>query len=173
MSSEDIGRKLWEKHGATVLQHSVSFVMAPSGFGKSQMLRYGVKINHGLYIGSDTNLFDGSILENIELSDQFGNIDYQQFISDIRYPLDEKLENINEKLSTGQKQRIVFLRSLSTLADLVVFDETISGLESELIDKLVFLCCQISVQERKKFVFVIHNYIPKLRSVKLLKLYET
>ena len=164
-----LGKTLWDQHENQLLSNCLNLIEAPSGFGKSLMLKYGAKKLNGLYLDDRAELFDGSLNENINLGSKplkFPNY----LLEDIQFDFDEDIRDINEKLSTGQRQRVVYLRSITTETNYIFFDETISGLQSSKISELISFTSKLFKNSERKIFYVIHNYIPENDLINTLRI---
>ena len=137
----------------------MTLIYAPSGFGKSVFLKHVAQEKGFAYCDSRPQLFDGSVFENINLG--VTSVEFpHELVSDITFGPDEYINDINRTLSTGQKQRICFLRSLQAKSPFIFFDETLSGCQAELADK----CIKYAIENTKssksgqKLVMVLHNF---------------
>lgn len=168
---ENLGESIWEVNRSKIIDRKIVQITAPSGFGKSLMLSAAAKDLDAFYIGSSPTLFDGSIAENIFLSTP-PNQSYFEFFPEVRFSMTEHIERINEVLSTGQKQRIAFLRSLRSTANYLLFDETLSGNQSPMIDSLLAFAIRNNkiCKTEKNLVFVCHNYQSKMDCIEVVEL---
>lgn len=167
----NLGEDLWERHEQELLSNFLTLIEAPSGFGKSLMLKYGAKKLNGLYLDNNAELFDGSLNENINLGGDPLEIP-DHLLEDIQFDFDESIYDINDKLSTGQRQRVLYLRSITAETKYFFFDETISGLQSSKIDGLIAFTSEILKTVDKYFIYVIHNYSPGTDHINTIKLEE-
>ena len=113
------------------------------------------------------------VCENIKLGDNIFEFPHE-LLSDIPFALSEHIDDINRTLSTGQKQRICFLRSLQANSPFIFFDETLSGCQAELVEK----CIEYAINRTKssksgqKIVMVLHNFSMSLQDIGKLNLTE-
>lgn len=156
MLNYDQLEKLWTDVEARLANHTVGLISAPSGFGKSVLFKHISQKNKFLYVGGDADLIDGSIYDNIFLGSP-NRIVPSSIFNDITFAFDEPINEINSVLSTGQKQRICFLRSLNALSPFLLFDETLSGCQSSLITECVkFAITKLRTQQ--KLLMIVHNF---------------
>jgi len=167
-----MGKDLWDRHENELLSNFLSLIQAPSGFGKSLMLKYGAQKLNGLYLNDRSELFDGSLNDNINLGSsplKFPTC----LLEDIQFDFDETIYDINEKLSTGQRQRVLYLRSITAETDYFFFDETISGLQGSKINELISFTDELFRSSNKKFLYVIHNYSPNIEQINTIRLEDS
>ena len=158
MLNEDQLSVMWSSIRDNVMSSPTSLISAPSGFGKSTFLKFVSRQENCLYMDGIPKLFDGSIHDNIFLGCE-PNFDVRNVLLDIKHSFDEHISNINRVLSTGQRQRIAFLRSFYSRSRIVVYDETLSGCQNELIYNCVrsFLNFHHDASVEKHGIFVLHN----------------
>jgi ABC-type phosphate transport system ATPase subunit len=162
--------KLWTNIDARLDNNTVGLISAPSGFGKSILFKHISQQNKFMYVDGVADLFDGSIYDNIFLGAPNRSIPSQIF-NDFTFAFDEPIDDINNVLSTGQKQRICFMRSLDALSPYLLFDETLSGCQSDLITECIkFAITKLEIQQ--KLVMIVHNFTMKHENVINLNLTE-
>mgnify|MGYP000471484570 CR=1 FL=1 len=125
-------------------------IMGPNGSGKSTLLGLlsGVFYSESGtvyancekfgYIGATPLIFDSSLRENILYGNQV-NVTDEEILKELRlfntfkeessYNLDRKVDN--KSLSSGQMQKIAFMRVLLSDADTLFLDESTSNLDEE------------------------------------------
>lgn len=130
----------------------------PSGSGKSTFLKLllnQVKCAHGALARHESNLeislceqsallFPGNILFNITFNNSLASVDVQRlthvcevvrifdFIDGLEGLKDSHIDSMGSNFSGGQKQRIALARALYKKAELYIFDEATSALNTEL-----------------------------------------
>lgn len=151
---------IWDQVVPQIQDKPVTLLYAPSGFGKSVFLKHVAREKSFAYCDNRPHLFDGSVFENINLGDNAFEVPLE-LISDITFGVHEHIHNINRTLSTGQKQRICFLRTLQARSPFIFFDETLSGCQAELVHKCIdFAIEKIKTpKSAKRLVIVLHNFI--------------
>lgn len=131
---------------STVLSMLLRFYEAENGSIKIDNHEIGnIKLkdlrNNIAYVGQDTHLFDGSIIENI----RYGKFDATKdevieaaklanahdFIEGLPRGYDTKLGQRGGKLSGGQRQRISIARAILKAAPILLLDEATSALDLE------------------------------------------
>ena len=119
------------------------------------------------YVTQSTQIFYGSILENISLN--FASQDYdlkklwgaleqtqmKAFVESLPHGIDTQLGDKGAKLSGGQRQRIGIARALYRDAQLLVFDESTNALDSKTEQQL--LKAIQALKPHKTLLFITHN----------------
>ncbi|MAV56712.1 MAG: hypothetical protein CMI79_04205 [Candidatus Pelagibacter sp.] len=148
--------KIFENINSEIKKNSHTVVTGPNGSGKSTLLGLSAGLlfpqkgtvcsfsNKYAYVGVTPLIIDGTLRENI----LYGNgktiedkilIEYLEsfkvFNEDINDNLDQKISN--KTLSSGQLQKVAFIRSLLSEAEILLLDESTSNLD-EASRKLIF-----------------------------------
>ena len=131
------GHTLHEPVNLTVKPGEILCIIGASGVGKTSLLDavrgqiayHGRIDNKGELFSvyqSDNQMFPWfSIIKNFELA-KCKN--WQQWVE--KWKLDHLLHKSPRELSSGQRQRLVLIRALSTSADLLLCDEPLNNLDS-------------------------------------------
>ncbi len=87
-------------------------------------------------ITQETMIIEGTIKENILFDQRISNKEFMRIIKILKidefYEEERILKNNDQSLSYGQKQRINIARALVHKFDMVIFDEALNGLQTEL-----------------------------------------
>ena len=70
----------------------------------------------------------------------------------------ELLTRKRDELSGGQLQRVCLARALSTKPQIMIFDESLSGLEPLVQDKILDLLYKIQKQYQLTYIFISHDF---------------
>jgi len=152
----DAEKKIFENLSLEIKKNRHTVITGPNGSGKSTLLGLSAGLlfpqkgvissfsNKYAYVGVSPLIIDGTLRENI----LYGNgksfedkilIDYLEkfkvFNEDINDNLDKKISN--KTLSSGQLQKIAFIRSLLSEVEILLLDESTSNLD-EASRKLIF-----------------------------------
>lgn len=139
----------------TLHKNSHTLITGPNGSGKSTLLGLiaGVYFaNEGYvtsfsdkfgYIGTTPLIFDSTLKENLEYGN-LGKFDEKQAIEYIRYfetfkdleKISLNMEISNKSLSSGQMQKIAFIRALLSDIDILLLDEATSNLDDDSKSKI-------------------------------------
>ncbi|WP_075589924.1 ABC transporter ATP-binding protein/permease [Labilibacter marinus] len=100
-----------------------------------------------IYLGTDSLMINGSILQNIEYSGTSINPDFkEEFIQFIGLKETSHLDWVIGKdgvnLSDGQKQKVAFLRALICQPKVLILDEVFSSLDEEDVHYIIEKCKQ-------------------------------
>ena len=148
--------KIFENINLEIKKNSHTVVTGPNGSGKSTLLGLSAGLlfpqkgtvcsfsNKYAYVGVTPLIIDGTLRENI----LYGNgktiedkilIEYLEsfkvFNEDINDNLDQKISN--KTLSSGQLQKVAFIRSLLSEAEILLLDESTSNLDVESKFKII------------------------------------
>tara|TARA_B100001250_G_C19798558_1_gene789891 strand:- start:265 stop:1884 length:1620 start_codon:yes stop_codon:yes gene_type:complete len=147
---------IFENINLEILKHSHTIITGPNGSGKSTLLGliagvfysqegkvYANNKQFG-YIGATPMIFTGTLKENL----MYGNDtevddktilnylkDFDTFKEDSNYKLDKIIDN--KSLSSGQMQKIAFIRALLSNPDILLLDESTANLDEKSKD-LIF-----------------------------------
>ena len=150
---------IFENLNIDIHKHSHTVLTGPNGSGKSTILgmiaglylpqsgRTKIYSKHIGYVGVTPLVFDGSLKENLlygnknEIDDSTIQdlLDEFEFFNDETFQLNKLISN--KTLSSGQLQKISFIRSLLNDSDILLLDESTSNLD----------------EKSKKFIFNILN----------------
>jgi len=147
--------KIFEKANFQVKKNSHNLIIGPNGSGKSTLLgligglyfptdgKVSVFSDKFGFIGPNPLIFEGTLMSNI----QYGNekeIEKSQvlehlkkldtFKNDESYDLDRKITN--KSLSSGQMQKIAFIRAFLSDIDILLLDESTANLDEESSQKV-------------------------------------
>lgn len=154
-----------------------TFLDAISGFkeidqGKIQIIdrKESIKISKNLLINNfsivraESNLINGTLKENLNFGESFGDFTYLSQIikilqidkfwsQDLKF--DTKIQSFGKNLSAGQRQRILIARALSKKPKILILDEPTSNLDKESEKSIIHTINQF----RKNFITIIvsHN----------------
>ena len=70
----------------------------------------------------------------------------------------ELLTRRRDELSGGQLQRVCLARALSTKPQIIIFDESLSGLDPLVQDKILDLLYKIQKQYQLTYIFISHDF---------------
>lgn len=116
------------------------------------------------YISGDSEMFSGTIKENLELDRTYEEAEFKQALKDSEILKDiEKFENQFEtfigekgvKLSGGQKQRILIARALLRDKPIMIFDNVFNKLDNETREKI--LKKLYKKYTNKTIIFITHD----------------
>lgn len=146
-----------------ILKNTTYILSGPNASGKSTFakglvgmvpkiegnieIKTGGKIN---YIPQDTYLFEGTIFYNITIGIEKVDMGYlkkllsvtqlEKDLHSFGMSIDTIVNNDNSMLSTGQVQKIKFIRSMLSKPDVLILDEILSNMDDESQNRiLVFL----------------------------------
>lgn len=150
------------------LKEGLSFLIGPSGAGKTTVLQEIQKTYQGIYL--EDLIYQGTVLEFLGVDENSA----RSALSDVE--LDIKIYEQCQNLSSGQKKRVLLAKILTEREKIFLLDETFSGLDQELrLDLLGFLK-RMSLERNHKILYVTHymeeisekDYIYFISSAKLL-----
>ncbi|MCT3914440.1 peptidase C39 [Elizabethkingia anophelis] len=122
-------------------------------------------------VPQDTQLFNGSILENIVLEDKVNDTRLNLLLEDYGFgnfifSLPQGIETLvgeeGINLSGGQRQLLGWMRALYHEPDFLILDEPTSSLDKE---SRKFICRLISQLKATKTIFIISHYLEDLQGV--------
>lgn len=147
--------KIFEKVNFQVKKNSHNLIIGPNGSGKSTLLgligglyfptdgKVSVFSDKFGFIGPNPLIFEGTLMSNI----QYGNdkelkksqvLEHLKkldtFKNDESYDLDRKITN--KSLSSGQMQKIAFIRAFLSDIDILLLDESTANLDEESSQKV-------------------------------------
>jgi ATP-binding cassette, subfamily B, bacterial len=169
---------------------TIAFV-GPSGSGKSTLMKLlvglyrpkeGVILYNGLdetklryddlrnqigFVTQDTNLFSGTIKENLmfvnpsatedDLMDALNKAACQNLLSRAEKGLETMIGEGGLKLSGGEKQRLSIARALLRKPKLLLFDEATSALDSITEEEITYTIRDISSQGNQITILIAHR----------------
>ena len=107
-----------------------------------QSIRRGITV-----VTQEPNLFNGDLRYNIALNNETISDDeilglcravcLDDLIDSLPEKLNTKLTNLGADFSVGQKQRIAMARSIASLSEVIIFDESTTGLDGYKKKKLI------------------------------------
>ena len=115
----------------------------------------------GYNITFDYNSSTGDILR---LAKEIG---LYQFISEKAEGLDFIINEQGKNLSTGQRKKILMMRALLSDAELMILDETLSGIDQESKEKIETYLNSIT---HRSFIIISHEPLSHLKFSKTLKM---
>ena len=152
VNSEDL---IFKNLNITIPKNSHTLLMGPNGSGKSTLLglisgiyfpssgNVSVFSDKFGFIGPNPLIFDGTLLSNI----QYGNEkileetqvikylkDLDTFKEESNYDLNKKISN--KTLSSGQMQKIAFIRAFLSDIDILLLDESTANLDDNSSNKI-------------------------------------
>src|SRR5439155_8569757 len=87
------------------------------------------------------------------------------FIADKEEGLDYVINEQGRNLSTGQRKKILLLRALFSGAEIIIMDETLSGIDIESKEKIEYF---INSQTDRSFIIISHEPLYHLKFSKTL-----
>ena len=182
--SYDGYKNVIENFNYSIMYKDKVMVIGKSGSGKStlfKLLNKAYKIDKGMiyisdidindlnindyltYVSQEEKLFNDSIYNNIVL-DNDSNIDEILKITGIDEVLKNKNLNIHSvieedgsNLSRGEKQRIIVARALLKNKNIIVFDESLSGLEED--DEYKIMSNILKRFSDKTIIYISHSKV--------------
>lgn len=155
-------------------------VMGESGSGKSTIAKIIIgleKVNSGEVKIFDKDiefLFQDSynalnprmtvedlIYEPLEFSTDTDIKDKREFVLELLKQVElapELLTRRRDELSGGQLQRVCLARALSTRPQIMIFDESLSGLDPLVQDKILDLLYKIQKEYQLTYIFISHDF---------------
>ena len=100
------------------------------------------------------------IYEPLQFSTDIDIKDKREFILELLKQVElapELLTRRRDELSGGQLQRVCLARALSTKPQIMIFDESLSGLDPLVQDKILDLLYKIQKQYQLTYIFISHD----------------
>ena len=100
------------------------------------------------------------IYEPLQFSTDIDVKDKREFILELLKQVElapELLTRRRDELSGGQLQRVCLARALSTKPQIMIFDESLSGLDPLVQDKILDLLYKIQKQYQLTYIFISHD----------------
>ena len=166
--------KIFENLNASFYKNKHTLITGPNGSGKSTLLglmsgvlysqKGNVSVNSGKigYIGASPLIFSNSLRFNL----QYGNekeLDDTTLLDELKqfnffqdpkkYDLDMKIDN--KSLSSGQMQKLSFIRALLSESNILLLDESTANLDDDTKDKI------FEILDTKKITIINSTHDPK------------
>lgn len=169
------GKEIFKDFNISFNEGAITCILGPSGCGKTTLLNIIggiVKPDKGALHGLDGKCFSyifqeprllpwKTVRENIE------------FVLDIKIPISKRKEITNlllnkielsdfaeyypSQLSGGMRQRVSIARAFACKSDIILMDEPLNGLDSELKKNMVEWFAQIWKEDKRTVIFVTHD----------------
>ena len=101
------------------------------------------------------------IYEPLQFSNDIDVKDKREFILELLKQVElapELLTRRRDELSGGQLQRVCLARALSTKPQIMIFDESLSGLDPLVQDKILDLLYKIQKEYNLTYIFISHDF---------------
>ena len=101
------------------------------------------------------------IYEPLQFSTDIDVKDKREFILELLKQVElapELLTRRRDELSGGQLQRVCLARALSTRPQIIIFDESLSGLDPLVQDKILDLLYKIQKEYNLTYIFISHDF---------------
>lgn len=101
------------------------------------------------------------IYEPLQFSTDIDIKDKREFILELLKQVElapELLTRRRDELSGGQLQRVCLARALSTRPQIMIFDESLSGLDPLVQDKILDLLYKIQKEYQLTYIFISHDF---------------
>ena len=101
------------------------------------------------------------IYEPLQFSTDIDVKDKREFILELLKQVElapELLTRRRDELSGGQLQRVCLARALSTKPQIIIFDESLSGLDPLVQDKILDLLYKIQKEHQLTYIFISHDF---------------
>lgn len=101
------------------------------------------------------------IYEPLQFSTDIDVKDKREFILELLKQVElapELLTRRRDELSGGQLQRVCLARALSTKPQIMIFDESLSGLDPLVQDKILDLLYKIQKEYQLTYIFISHDF---------------
>ena len=129
-----------------------------------------------LLVTNEDILFNDSIYNNIALGKDIGisdildkarEINFYDFIASKEDGLDFIINENGKNLSTGQRKKILLLRALFAITEIIILDEVLSGMDVESRSKVESL---IDADNDKTYIIISHEPIKNINFTKKYKI---
>ena len=129
-----------------------------------------------LLVTNEDILFNDSIYNNIALGKDIGisdildkakEINFYDFIASKEDGLDFIINENGKNLSTGQRKKILLLRALFAVTEIIILDEVLSGMDVESRSKVESL---IDADNDKTYIIISHEPIKNINFTKKYKI---
>ncbi len=129
-----------------------------------------------LLVTNEDILFNDSIYNNIALGKEIGisdvlekakEINFYDFIASKEDGLDFIINENGKNLSTGQRKKILLLRALFAVTEIIILDEVLSGMDTESRSKVESL---IDNDNEKTYIIISHEPIKNINFTKKYKI---
>lgn len=101
------------------------------------------------------------IYEPLQFSTDIDVKDKREFVLELLKQVElapELLTRRRDELSGGQLQRVCLARALSTKPQIIIFDESLSGLDPLVQDKILDLLYKIQKEYNLTYIFISHDF---------------
>ncbi len=154
------------------------WIRGPTGSGKSTLgkalaglikpLKGRLEAPRAIYVGNDDYIFDATVRENITLWEDHPEEEVRRAaeLAQIDFPLDKKCGENGSELSEGQRQRVLIARALLRRPEMLVLDETTSGLNQEVEERLL----EALKREIPIVVVISHRTTPAKYATKIIEI---
>jgi ATP-binding cassette, subfamily B, bacterial HlyB/CyaB len=131
-----------------------------------------------LLVSNEDILFNDTLGYNISFSYQTSTseilslakeIGLYEFIAAKPEGLDFIIYEQGRNLSTGQRKKILMMRALLSSAELIILDETLSGIDKESKEKIE---AYINSQTERAFIIISHEPLPNIQFSKTLMMHN-
>jgi ABC-type nitrate/sulfonate/bicarbonate transport system ATPase subunit/ABC-type nitrate/sulfonate/bicarbonate transport system permease component len=189
LQKEFNGKAVFENLNNTFSSDAVYCLKGPSGIGKTTLLRLlaGIeKTNKGkvimsesssmAYVFQDIRLLPWlTVAENINYMSN-NKVQSKSEMHDLtsyllkRLELTDHADKYPHELSGGQQQRVGLARALAVKSDILLLDEPLTGLDSELKDKIVAFISEWTSTYKPLIVWATHETV-QLQNEEIRELY--
>lgn len=101
------------------------------------------------------------IYEPLQFSTDIDEKNKREIVSELLKQVElapELLTRRRDELSGGQLQRVCLARALSTKPQIIIFDESLSGLDPLVQDKILDLLYKIQKEHQLTYIFISHDF---------------